>query len=123
MITADRLADDDELVNLWRGAIRKKIITSSMMDSVNYFAAAECALEIADPPESAGNLFAWIVMGKRWDLITDSQEDKAIIRLKRIKGYTDSRETFREDPRDRADEVLRNHADRMDAWRSKNGMV
>lgn len=83
-ISADSLKDNNQLLKLYQGAKRKGIISESTADLVNYFAAAEQALH--DDPETPGNLFAWIVMGKHWETIKDEAEDRATDRIKVILG-------------------------------------
>jgi hypothetical protein len=84
VIDANALRDDLRLLRLYWGARVRRLISASTADLVNYFAAAEQALE--DDQETPGNLFAWIVLGKHWHSIGIKAEDRAVNRLKVLVG-------------------------------------
>ena len=80
------LADDARLDAWYRDAVsrRKPVIRDSEANRLRVFGAAERALEEGDKPPA---LFAKIVSGEKWDLITQAQEQRAVDRLKRFDGH------------------------------------
>lgn len=84
MIDREALKDNDRLLRLYHGARSRGIIGRSTADLVNYFAAAEEAL--MNSTGNPGDLFVWLVTGRRWDSIDEYAEDRAVDRLKGILG-------------------------------------
>lgn len=82
-VSKELLADDARLLAWWRHASgqAKAVIGSSEVDRRHVFEAAERALEESGNPPA---LFAWIVSEKRWSYIEQSQEERAVARLKHI---------------------------------------
>ena len=79
-LTTEDLGDDATLLDWFNAATRRRapVVISSESDRLNVFAAAERALEVGANPVA---LFAHIVAGHQWHLISLAQEDRARKRL------------------------------------------
>lgn len=82
--TAEDLANDVALERLRKGAIGKGWITGSEADRLRYVTAAEHSLRVAQPRSTAGHLFASIVSDNNWNVLNQTDEDRARERLKRM---------------------------------------
>ena len=84
-LTTDILRDDAKLVELFNEATKRRtpVVRDNETDRLNFFAAAERALEVGDNPPA---LFAHIVGEQQWQLISCEQEDRGWQRLKRLRN-------------------------------------
>ena len=79
-ITLEDLRDTKRLDKLHAEAVERELITSNEADRLKFFAGAVHAQSVgANPPR----LFAWMIWKKRWDFITQADEDEANSRLKK----------------------------------------
>lgn len=74
------LRNDQRTEQLLERAIQKKILGAG--DRLNVFAAAEHALRVGS--RNPAGLFVWLVANRRWEHITQADEDAAVRRLKRL---------------------------------------
>ena len=81
LTTAD-LRNDAKMLQ-WIAAIQTAPINVYDAKLFDIFAAAECALDHGDNPPA---LFAWIVNGRRWHMLTNEQDDRAQQRLRRLRN-------------------------------------
>jgi hypothetical protein len=79
-ITLEDLRDTERLGKLYAEAVERELITSSEADRLKFFAGAVHAQSVGANP---ARLFAWMIWKKRWDFITQADEDEAISRLKK----------------------------------------
>ena len=79
-ITLEDLRDTERLGKLHAEAVERELITSSEADRLKFFAGAVHAQSVGANP---ARLFAWMIWKKRWDFITQADEDEAISRLKK----------------------------------------
>lgn len=80
LCTAD-LRNDAKVLG-WYAAIKAAPVSLYDHKLFNVFAAAECALDHGHNPPA---LFAWIVTGQHWDMLTNEQDDAARQRLLRLR--------------------------------------
>jgi hypothetical protein len=80
-ISTEMLRDDVALLEWYQRATgqSKPVIHNCEANLIRVFGAAVRALELGDKPPA---LFASIVSGAKWDLISTAQEDRAVARLK-----------------------------------------
>ena len=78
-IVAEDLRDTGRLLDLHEQAIDQKLVTTSEADRLKFLAGAEHAKAVGSKP---CRLFAWMVRGRRWEFITQADEDAARTRLK-----------------------------------------
>ncbi len=81
LTTAD-LRNDAKVLQ-WIAATQTTPINVFDAKLFDIFAAAECALDHGENPPA---LFVWVVNGKRWNLLTNSQDDAARQRVLRIRN-------------------------------------
>ena len=81
-LTTEDLRNDAKVLQ-WIAATQTTPINVFDAKLFDIFAAAECALDHGENPPA---LFVWIVNGKRWDLLTNSQDDAARQRVLRIRN-------------------------------------
>ena len=81
LTTAD-LRDDAKVLE-WYAATKTTRVSLYDAELFNVFAAAECALSHGDNPPA---LFSWIVRGRHWDMLTNSQDDPARQRVLRLRN-------------------------------------
>ena len=81
-LTSADLRSDAKVLQ-WIAATQTTPINVYDRKLFDIFAAAECALDHGENPPA---LFVWIVNGKRWDLLTNSQDDAARQRVLRIRN-------------------------------------
>ncbi len=74
------LHDDQLTLRLLDCAIQRRIVGTG--DRLNVFAAAEHALRVGS--RNPAGLFVWLVVNRRWDYVTQADEDAARRRLQRI---------------------------------------
>jgi hypothetical protein len=79
-VRLDDLKDTARLLDLYRQAVAKGLVTASEGDRLRFVGAAEHALAVAkhNPP----GLFAWLVRGACWRYVTQDDEDRARQRLR-----------------------------------------
>lgn len=84
-ITPELLRDGPALSrwHTWASSKRKPVIGNSEQDRIRVFSAAERALEDGENPPS---LFAYIVGKRQWQLISQSQEDRASARFRELQA-------------------------------------
>ncbi len=73
------LQDQERLERLYRRAVDDGLLVGTEAERLNVFAAAWQALAKGEQPE---RLFAWIINGKRWEVLTDAADDGARAMLK-----------------------------------------
>ena len=78
-IVPDDFRDRDRLMELHRQAVDAKFISTSEADRLAFLAAAAHAQAVGSKP---CRLFAWMVRGKRFEFITQADEDAARSRLR-----------------------------------------
>ena len=81
LTTAD-LRNDAKVLQ-WYAANKTTPVSLYDAQLFNIFAAAECALDHGDDPPA---LFGWIVSGRRWDMLTNEQDDAARQRVRRLRN-------------------------------------
>lgn len=83
-LTKTDLRNDAKLLDWYNTLTQRKnsLDTDCHVDLLNIFCAAERALEHGDDPPA---LFVFIVTGKRWELITNEQEDRALQHIRRLR--------------------------------------
>jgi hypothetical protein len=88
-ILPEDLRDLSRLLNLYEQAIKRGLIGTGEADRLKFVAAAVHAQAVAKDP---CRLFAWLIHSKRWEVITQADEDEACARLKRhARGSTPER--------------------------------
>jgi hypothetical protein len=95
-LTEQILQDDQQLHDWFIMATkrRKPVIENCENHLVMVFGAAERALEVGDNPPA---LFAMIVSQEKWDLISQEQDKRAQIRLKRLQGAKSAKKNTKQD--------------------------
>ena len=78
---AEDLSNDAKVLELF-SATKTTPVSVYDVELLNVFAAAECALDHGENPSA---LFAWIVNGRRWHMLTNDQDDRAQQRLHRMR--------------------------------------
>jgi hypothetical protein len=78
-IQPEDLKDTGRLLELHQEAVEREFISPSESDRMKFAAGAAHAQAVGAKP---CKLFAWMVWGKRWEYITQADEDAARIRLK-----------------------------------------
>lgn len=78
-VVPEDLRDGERLVELHRQAVESGLITSSEADRLAFLAAAAHAQAVGSRP---CRLFAWMVRSRRFEFITQADEDVARARLK-----------------------------------------
>jgi hypothetical protein len=79
-ITRDDLKETSRLVTLFDQAVKEGLISGSEADRLKFMSAAVHAQAVGSEPP---RLFAWLVRERRWNYITQADEDEANSRLKR----------------------------------------
>ena len=79
-VVPEDLRNLDRLLTLFDQAIARGLIGSSEADRLRFVAAAVHAQAVGSNP---CRLFAWLVAGGHWEVITQADEDEAHARLKR----------------------------------------
>ncbi len=81
LITAD-LRDNAKVLE-WYAATKTASVSLYDAELFNVFAAAECALDHGENPPA---LFAWIIHGRRWGMLTNEQDDAARQRVLKLRN-------------------------------------
>ncbi|REJ90426.1 MAG: hypothetical protein DWQ34_17455 [Planctomycetota bacterium] len=79
-ITLDDLREDRRTMDLWQRAVGSGLVGRG--DRLNFFAAAEHALRVGT--SNPAGLFVWLLANRRWDYITQGDEDAACRRLQQV---------------------------------------
>jgi hypothetical protein len=79
-ITRDDLKETGRLVTLFDQAVKAGLVSASEADRLKFMSAAVHAQAVGSEPP---RLFAWLVRERRWNYITQADEDEAHSRLKR----------------------------------------
>jgi hypothetical protein len=79
-ITRDDLKETGRLVTLFDQAVKGGLVSASEADRLRFVSAAVHAHAVGSEPP---RLFAWLVRERRWNFITQADEDEAHARLKR----------------------------------------
>ena len=74
------LRDDRSVERILNHAVARRVVRST--DRLNVFAAAEHALRVGS--RNPAGLFVWLVVNRRWDHVTQADEDAARRRLQRL---------------------------------------
>lgn len=99
LTTAD-LRDDAKVLESY-AATKTTPVSVYDAELFDVFAAAECALDHGDNPPA---LFAWLVHGRRWDMLTNAQDDVARQRVLKLRNH--KRWAERETQRRRDDDSI-----------------
>lgn len=75
--------ENDATVFQWYASTKTTPVSIYDAELFDVFAAAECALDNGDNPPA---LFAWIVHGSRWDMLTNAQDDVARQRVLKLRN-------------------------------------
>ena len=78
-VVAEDLKDFERLCELRKQAIADGFMTESEADRVRFFAAVVHARNVGKNPVK---LFSWMIRSKRWEMITQADEEEAIAKLK-----------------------------------------
>lgn len=103
-IKSDHLRSSSSLWTLLRKAVERGALPACPAVTLLWWAAARCALRADDPPAA----FVSLVVHRRWDLLSQADEDGARLELARVRGRLRERE--KRDPqaaRDAAREAAR----------------
>lgn len=73
-IVPEDLRNTGRLLELHRQAVEQKLVTTSEADRLKFLAGAAHAQAVGSKP---CRLFAWMVQGRRWEFITQADEDSA----------------------------------------------
>jgi hypothetical protein len=79
-ITTAELRDDQGTKRLLKRAVTNRLVGPG--DRLNVFAAAEHALRVGT--RNPAGLFVWLIVNRRWDFVTQGDEDEARRRLLRM---------------------------------------
>ena len=113
-ITEESLRDDSQMLLLYSGAISRGWISTGQADRMNYFGAAEHALNSSDLP---GRLFAWIVMTGAWGKITDHDERNARLRVRKLFDGIQPTEQRRRNQYEELDDLQKASEQKLLKWR------
>lgn len=78
-VVTDDLKDYDRLCELRRQAVDAQLLGTSEADRIRFFAAVVHARNVGKDPV---RLFSWMLRSKRWDMITQADEEEAVAKLK-----------------------------------------
>lgn len=78
-VVAEDLKNFERLCELRKQAITDGFVTESEADRVRFFAAVVHARNVGKDPVK---LFSWMIRSKRWDMITQADEEEAYSKLK-----------------------------------------
>ena len=81
-LTTSDLHNNAKLLE-WYATTKTTPVSLYDAELFNVFAAAECALDHGDNPPA---LFAWIIHGRRWDMLTNEQDDAARQRVLELRN-------------------------------------
>ncbi len=81
-VVMEDLVNTERLQELHDRAVSRRVVTATPCDRLRFFAAAEHARRVGKT--NPCGLFASIVRGKRWELISNLDEDIALLRIKRF---------------------------------------
>ncbi len=81
-VEAEDLNDPTRLEELYRQAVRNRLLQSTPCDRLRFFGAAERAKRVGE--RNPCGLFISLVRRQQWDFITQRDEDRAVRAVKRV---------------------------------------